>query len=215
MIGLGLSLMGGALAQNAAGGGETMYFPSRVAVCLQPARPTLALLDINVNRAWSDETVWFDCKSAFTELSVYAGLGAGIPGATFGRGCIATKGAMSEGLYRISTSTQSFPSTRNLGEEAPADVELSFFASVGNTVSTCSFKFDISGLDTISGTTPLYNLGSDTTNRYVRLYSSVREFRGLSFRTAAGYLDVNFLPLADGFGNHAVWSTHDNTLVEI
>lgn len=214
MIGLGLSLMGGALAQNDQGGAETVYYPSRAAYCTRMDGIETYFYRENIRRAWSDETSWFHATSLLASLPPGTLLGGGIINVNLGGGNYAAGQYIQknqyESVYLLSLNTWrpnvfEFP----LPSKQPLSVEFEFTFHGGR------YNWQLPAFASRSGIVATGDIGNDSTNRYVAVYNNVRTFWGLSYQSEKGNTRVIYAPMTDGQGHSAIWSVFSQTLVEL
>lgn len=213
MTGAGLSLMGGALAQNEAGIGEMVYFPAGEAQCKQKIKPHLPIVAEDIHRAFADEQIWFHHSALFESLSMFEPVGGGAMNVLLGDE-IKAGGSWALKAYHYGASLDCaawYPNKITVVQPTPVpatvDVQLTFNAG--------AYHWSGPTLGDIQKTIKTTDIGSDESNRNLALYNSIRSFRGLSYKSRRGGIQVHFLPMADGLGHYAIWSTYSQTLTEI
>lgn len=214
MIGFGLSLMGGVLAQNDQGGAETVYYPSRAAYCTRMDGIETNLYRENIRRAWSDETSWVHATSLLASLPSGTVLGAGVINVNLGGGNYVAGQYIQKNYplpyYVLSLFTWNpnkievpLPSTQ------PPSVEFEFTFHGGR------YNWQLPAFVSRSGIVAAGDIGDDSTQRYVSVYNNVRTFWGLSYQSEKGNTRVIYAPMTDGQGHSAIWSVFSQTLVEL
>lgn len=211
MIGLGLSLMGGALAQNDQGGAEAVYYPAQAAYCSRSEGLNTSAYNEDIHREWSDETYWFRGVALYASAPMWTPLVAGPLN-------IPINGGYVSGYY-VQHNGASPNSSLYIYYRSPTVYYRSFPASQQSIKLECTLRngqctWAADGF-TSRGTVTQSDVGDDNTRRVVAVYNNMRTFWGLSYQSIKGNVRVLYAPMTDGQGHSAIWSVFSQTLVEL
>lgn len=212
MIGLGLSLMGGALAQNAAGGAEAVYYPAREAYCARTYGLSTAAYMEDIRRTWSDETSWFHADALFEAL-----LNGTLIGSVITNTFVAPNYFGGHYLQRGETTIDGarlfvacwLPNSRDIIINTPLPQTIEFSCRLHDGLcdwqipSIASFSVSVEQSD------------KEGASRRCAVYNNIRTFWGLSYQSEKGNIRVLYAPMTDGRGHSAIWSAFSQTLVEL